>query len=236
MLLSEPVSQVKHCNMFLSLPYCWRSLLLSLLLTLCLPSTGNSPVLCSHLGSAFISKPPSFCLQLRGGCGNKCGNQKVLLQGRSERSPGKGGNHQRWQNITVPASFQLFVFGSCTGSCVWSWSLWSATYRWSEPSRCSSSAGPWVLQLPTSVFLSAVHICCAFTIICFLETGHQLDRTDQPLRHSWTQVSSAPLAWCISENLWDISRRHIGLITANCCTWYCKTTNTFILGPTVSKY
>lgn len=90
--------------------YCWRSLLLSLLLALCLPSAGNSPVLCSHLGSAFISKPPSFCLQLRGGCGNKCGNQKILLQGRSERCPGKGGNHQRWQNITVPASFQLFVF------------------------------------------------------------------------------------------------------------------------------
>lgn len=102
---------------------------------------------------------------------------------------------QVWKQImrhasrTIPSSFQLSVFRSCTGSCAWSWSLWSETYRWSEPSRCSSSAGLWVLQLPTPVFRSAVHVFCVFTIICFLETGHQLDWTDQPVRYSWTQVS-----------------------------------------------
>lgn len=48
MLLSEPVSQVKPSNMFLSLPYCERSLLLSVLHDLCLPNAGNSPVICCH--------------------------------------------------------------------------------------------------------------------------------------------------------------------------------------------
>ena len=36
---------------------------------------------------------------------------------------------------------------SSMGCCVWSWSLWSETFRWLEPSPCSSFAGLWVFPL-----------------------------------------------------------------------------------------
>lgn len=186
----QPVSQVKPCNMFLSLDTA-RGVCSCLFCQISVYPTQEMALICRHqrlliklLSAISRSSACRYAGDVEINVEIKKYFCKAGVKGVQVRK-----QITRHASRTIPSSFQLSVFRSCTGSCAWSWSLWSETYRWWGPSRCSSSAGLWVLQLPTPVFLSAVHVFCVFTIICFLETGHQLDWTDQPVRYSWTQVS-----------------------------------------------